>query len=173
MREALSIILLFLLLDCTANAQNGEMYSLQLSLNQVELGYQHHILSEKGWVGLYAGIGNQDINPRFDDFLSGLKMGYNVVSRQKSQVDYIVGLGVYLPGNDYYKATTLVFDTGVRYSCFFGEKKRHCLLLSAGYRYGKRDYKQTYSSDILTVSRVGTFRVSPGYLSIGYGFRLN
>ncbi len=170
----LLIILGIILLHATGiKAQNPEMASLQLSFNQTELGYQRPILSENLWAGVYVGLGNQDINRRFDDFVSGFKVGYLLLARPKNQVALTGGIGLYVPNNSYYKATALTVEAGVRYSRFIDKNKKHCLLVNAGYRYGQRDYKQSYSSDVLNASTIGTFRVSPFVFSIGYGFIIN
>ncbi len=170
----LFIILGIILLHVTGiKAQNPEMVSLQLSFNQTELGYQRPILSENLWAGVYVGLANQDINRCFDDFVSGFKVGYLLLAKPKNQVSLTSGIGVYVPRNDYYSATALTLDGGFRYTRFLGKSKKHCLLINAGYRYGQRGYKQSYSSEVLNASTIGTFKVSPLFFSIGYGFIFN
>jgi hypothetical protein len=171
MKRLVFSILLSLLLVGGARAQNKRLLSLQLSLQQIELGYQHQLFSDNLWGEVHAGIGNQDINSQLDDFLSGMRLGGNILSTPNNKVALTGGVGIYFPTNSYYKATTLFFEGGARYSRFIGKLKQHCLFVGAYYRYGKRDYKQTYSSEMLNVSTVGTFTMAPLNLSLGYGFR--
>ncbi len=171
MKKIFAIILLTLLLTYNTKAQDKRMMSMQVSLNQIELGFQHNIISDRLWANIYTGIGNQDLNSSFDDFILGLGIGFNAFSNKKNQVAINTGTGLYIPNNNYYSVTVPLLNAGIRYSRFFGKKDKHCLLVSSGYRYGKRDYKQEYLSDIVNVSTIGTFKISPLYFSIGYGFK--
>lgn len=171
MNKIFAIILLTLLLTQNTKAQKRRMVSMRVAKNQIELGFQHNILSDKLWADFYTGIGNQDINSSFDDFTIGLGIGFNAFSNKKNRIAINTGIGLYIPNNNYYSATVLILNPGVRYSRFFGKEDKHCFLVSSGYRHGRRDYRQEYSSDRANVSTIGTFKISPLYFSIGYGFR--
>lgn len=173
MSKVLLVAGIILVYATVIEAQNHQMASMNMSFNQAELSYQCPVLSEDLWADFYVGLANQDINQRFDDFVSGFKVGYLLLSTPKNQVALTVGIGLYIPNNNYYKATTLTIEGGLRYTRCLGKTKKHCLLINAGYRYGYRDYKQNYSSDVLSASTIGTFRVNPLVLSIGYGFVIN
>jgi len=170
MKKIFVIILLTLFLSHNTKAQDKRMVSMRVAINQIELGFQHNILSDILWADVYTGIGNQDINSSFDDFTLGLGIGFNAFSNKKNRFAINTRIGLYIPNNNYYSVTVPILNAGIRYSRFFGKKFKHCLLVSSGYRYGKRDYKQEYSSDIANVSTIGTFKISPLYFSIGYGF---
>ena len=170
MKKSILSIAFILLLAYGVKAQNNNQLSLQLSLNQIELGYQHKLFSENFWGEAFAGIGNQDINSRFDDVLTGLRMGFNVFSNNRSLLGLQTSLGIYIPNNDYYTAVTPVIGVGVRYKRFIGKSNQHSLLVNAGYQYGKRDYKQEYSSEIINITTIGKFEIAPLYFSLGYGF---
>lgn len=159
-----------LLLACGAKAQKMNQLSLQFSYNQLELGYQRNLLFHKMWGEAFVGIGNQDINSRFDDFLAGVRVGVFALSNEKNRVALNTLVGVYVPNNSYYNAAAPVFGGGIRYVRFIGRQNRHSILISTGYQYGKREYKQESSSEVLQVETIGDFRVAPIYFSVGYGF---
>ncbi len=171
MNKLLICILLVPLFVNNGRAQKNNSLEIALSIHQFELEYQHKIFSENFSAGAFIGVGNQDINSSFDDFLTGVKMGYNIFSNPKNNLDVQVKLGIYIPNNDYYNAITPTTQAGMKYSRIIGKSKRHSLIINTGYRYGKRDYKQHYSSELLKISTIGTFKLSPLYFSIGYGFR--
>lgn len=171
MKKIFAIILLTLLLSHSTKSQIKRMLSMQLSVNQVEMSFQHSILNEKLWTEFSAGVGNQDINNKFDDFTTRIGIGFIAFSKPKSQILINTGIGIYFSNNDYYSVTVPLINAGARYTRFFSKTKKHGFLVSMGYRYGKMNYKQEYSSDIVTVSTIGIFKVSPLYVSIGYGFR--
>jgi hypothetical protein len=171
MKKVRSFFLLMLLLSYSTNGQTKQVISLQLSYNQIELGFEHDLLNERLTAGLYAGIGNEDINHHFDDFLCKLGFGYVVYSNFKNQVSIQSGFGLYFSNNDYYSITVPIVNIGTRYTRFIGKERKQSLFVDAGYRYGKREYKQVYSSEIAVVSTIGIFKISPLYFLIGYGFK--
>lgn len=170
MRKIVAILFVTFLATNYTKAQHKEMLSAQISINQFELAFQHTILSEKLWAEVSVGLGNQDINHKIDDFTTGLMMGFNAFSNGKNQIAFTSGIGMYFPHNDYYSITVPIISAGIRYAHFFGKTRKHSFFVNTGYRYGKRDYQQEYSSDISTISTVGTFKSSPLYVSAGYGF---
>jgi hypothetical protein len=171
MKRIVAFALFTLLLSHNATAQYKKMVSLQVSMNQIELGFKHNIIADKFWVSVFTGLGNQDVNNEFDDLALGLGVGYNAFSFKKNQIALNSGIGLYIPNNRYYSVTAPVLNAGLYYSRFLGKTDKHCFLLSAGYRYGKRDYKQVFSSETLNTSTIGTFKLSPLYVSVGYGLR--
>jgi hypothetical protein len=171
MNKIIAILFFTLLLSNTTTAKYKRMASMQVSFNQIELGFRHHIIADKFWANVYTDLGNQDVNSEFDDFTLGLGLGYNAFSFKKHQIALNSGIGLYVPNNSYYSVTVPVINAGLQYSRFLGQTDKHCLLVSTGYRYGKRDYKQVYSSEIANASTIGTFKHSPIYFSIGYGLR--
>lgn len=170
MKKSILSIAFILLLTYGVKAQNNNQLSLQLSLNQVELGYQYKAFSENLWGEIIVGLGNQDINHRFDDVITGLRIGFNFFSNNKSLLGLQTRFGTYIPNNDYYTAVTPVIEAGIRYTLFIGKLNQHSLFINTGYQYGKRDYKQKYSSEIINVTTVGKFEIAPLYFSLGYGF---
>lgn len=171
MKKIFAITFLVCVLLQHTNAQDKNMISAQLSYNQIELGFEHKILNERLSAGLYAGIANQDINSNFNDFTSRLGIGYIVFSNPQNQVSIRAGVGFYFPNNNDYSITVPFAKAGLRYARLFGKTKSHELFINAGYQYGKKDYRQQYSSDIVNISTIGTFKLTPVYFSIGYGFK--
>ncbi len=171
MRRISTIILLVFFLLQFTKAQNKRMVSIQLSYNQAELGIEQKISDTRLFAELYAGIANQDINSNFDDFTSRLGIGYIAFSNPNNQIAIHTSLGLYFPNNDYYSITVPLVSGGARYTRFMGKKDKHGLFINADYRYGERDYKQEYSSSIINVSTIGILKISPLYISIGYGFK--
>lgn len=171
MKKICASILLLFMLSFNTEAHKNKMATLQVSWNQVELGFQHHILYDKLWAEIYTGIGNQDINSRFDDFTMGLRIGFNVFSHPKNQIAVNAKFALYIPNNKYYSATIPIVGTCIRYSRIIGENNNHYLFLCTGYQHGKSTYKQQYSSNIVNISSIETFKIQPLYVSIGYGFK--
>jgi hypothetical protein len=171
MNKIVAILFFTLLLSHTTTAQYKRMVSMQVSVNQIELGFRHNIIADKFWANVHTGLANQDVNSEFDDFTLALGMGYNAFSFKKNQIALNSGIGLYVPNNSYYSVTVPVINAGLQYSRFFGKTDKHCFLISTGYRYGKKDYKQVYSSEIANASTIGTFKLSPICFSIGYGIR--
>ncbi|MEA4840981.1 MAG: hypothetical protein VB110_08270 [Bacteroidales bacterium] len=171
MRKTVAIIILTLLMSHTVKAQEKDMLSMQVSFNQIEWGLQRTLLNDKFWAELYAGVGNQDMNSKFDDFTTGFGVGFIAFSTPQNQISMNSDIGIYCAKNDVYSVTAPFVRAGVRYARFWGKTGKHGFLIRMGYQYGKRDYKQAYSSDNALVSTIGTFKVAPLYFSIGYGFR--
>ena len=170
MKKSVLVSVFVVLFAFGAKSRNRNQASFQFSYNQIELGYQYKFIHQKIWGEAFAGLGNQDINSSFDDFLTGIRIGGAVFSNDKNTIDLTAGFGVYFPNNNYYSAATSVLGGGLRYSRFIGKTKKHSLFLNAGYQYGKRDYKQEYLNDEIYVATISKFKISPMYFSIGYGF---
>lgn len=167
-------ILIFLAIAaCCGNlyAQKRNEALVQLSINQLELDYQRSLLQQTIWGEVYLGTGNQDINSRFDDFLAGIRLGKPVFISGRNELHLVLNTGVYIPQNKYYSATAWVGGGGLRYVRLIGKSEKHGLLLSTGYQYGKRSYKQEYRTGDIYVSTIGNFEMPSFYLKIGYGFR--
>ncbi len=171
MKRLLLSAAIILVLAYGVKAQKINQLLVQFSFNQVELGYQHKLLSEKTWGEAFAGTGNQDINRRFDDLVAGLRMGHNAISNEKNLLGLYTSFGTYIPNNDYYTAATPVIGAGIRYTRLIGKSGRHALIANTGGQYGKRDYRQEYSSEIIGVTTVGTFKIAPFSFSLGYGYK--
>ena len=170
MKKILAITFFVFLLVMNTKAQDRRMITFQISYNQIELGFEHSILFEKLFAELHAGIANQDINNNFDDFTSRLGLGYTALSNPKNQISTHAGFGLYFTNNNYYSITVPLVYVGTRYTRLLGQTGKHRLYVNAGYRYGKKDYKEKFSSNIVNVSSVGTIKLSPLYFSIGYGY---
>jgi len=171
MKKIFAITFFVFLLSQNTKAQDRKMITFQLSYNQVELGFEYKILSEKLFAELHAGVANQDINSNFDDFTSRLGLGYTALSNPKNQISIHAGFGLYFSNNNYYTITVPLVYAGSRYTRLLGKTGKHRIFVNAGYKYGKRDYKEQYSSDIVHVSSIGTLKLTPLYFSIGYGFK--
>ncbi len=152
------------------SAQQNNRLNLQVAPNQIEFEYQRKLFNHKMWGETYAGLGNQDVNNSFNDFLAGLRIGFDVWSTPKNTIGLCSGIGIYIPNNDYYTAVTPVIGVGVIYSRYIGKSGKHALLANAGYQYGERDYKQEFSSEMIALEIRGNFSVAPVYFSLGYGF---
>ncbi len=170
MKKIFAITFFVFLLSQNTKAQDRKTITFQLSYNQVELGLEHKILTERLFAELHAGIANQDINNNYDDFTSRLGLGYTALSNSKNQISIHAGFGLYFTNNDYYSITVPLVYAGTRYTRLLGETGKHRIFVDAGYRYGKKDYKEQYSSDIVNGSTIGTLKLTPLYFSMGYGF---
>ncbi|MCK9207074.1 MAG: hypothetical protein M0P66_08190 [Salinivirgaceae bacterium] len=170
MRKLILSIAFMLLLISNIKAQNNNQIFLQLSMHQFELGYQHKIFTQVVWGEVFAGTGNRDINRNFDDFLSGLRIGFNAFSNEKNLISFNTSVSIYIPNNDYYKVLTPVYGVGVRFNRFIGTSKTHNLSVSTGYQYGEQDYKQEYFSEALKVVTTDNFEIASLYFSLGYGY---
>jgi len=158
------------LISFGVKSQNPNQVSVRLSTNQFELGYQRKFIQQKIWGETYIGLGNQDINAKFDDVVAGIRIGSPILANDKNVVSIAAGVGLYFPNNQYYSATTPVFSGLIAYNRYFGKSQTHSLLVNLGYQYGKKDYKQEYSSADIYTATIGSFKVSPVYFSVGYGF---
>lgn len=170
MKKAFVITFFIFLLLQNTKAQNRKMISFQLSYNQVELGFEHKILTEKLRAQLYAGIANEDINSNFDDFTSRLGLGFTVLSNPATQISIHAGCGLYFTNNHCYSVTVPLVYAGIRCARRFGKTGKHQWLVNAGCRFGYKDFSEKYSSDIVKVSTIGTLKLTPLYFSVGYGF---
>lgn len=171
MKKFLLIVLMMLLLFQNTKAQSKRMILLQFSYNSIEVGLEHSVLDERLWAELYTGIANQDLNTSFNDFTSRLGIGYLIFANLANQVSLHTGAGLYFSNNNYYSVTVPFINADIQCAKFFGKTKKHELFFNVGYRYGKSDYKQQYSSAIAKISTIGTFRLTPICFSIGYGFK--
>lgn len=170
MKKILAIAFFIFLLSQNTKAQDRKMITFQLSYNQLELGIEYKIRPEKLFAELQAGVANQDINSNFDDFTSRLGLSYTALSILKNQISIHSGFGLYFTNNNYYSITVPLIYLGAHYTRLLGETGKHRIFVNVGYRYGKRDFKEQYSSDIFNASTIGTLKLTPLYLSIGYGF---
>jgi len=161
---------LFALISFGVKSQNPNQVSARLSTNQFELGYQRKFIQQKIWGETYIGLGNQDINKKFDDIVTGLRIGTPVLVNKKNVINIAAGIGLYFSNNEIYSIVTPVYSGFIAYNRFIGKTEKHSLLINLGYQYGKKDYKQEYSIDDIYTATIGSFKVSPVYFSVGYGF---
>lgn len=170
MKKIFAMAFFVFLLAQNTKAQDRKMVTFQLSYNQVELGLAYKMLPGKLIAELYAGAANQDINSSFDDITSRVGVSYTALSNSRNQISIHSGLGLYFTNNDYYSVNVPLVYAGTRYTRLLGDTGKHVVFVDAGYRYGKRDYKEQYSNDVVNASGTGTFKLAPLYFSIGYGF---
>ncbi len=173
MRKVLYIIIALVVFALSVNGQRRNTIALQVSINQIEINYQRNIFTPKIWGEVYVGLGNQDITNSFNDIITGIRTGANLISKGKNIIAVNTDFGIYIPNNSLYNATTPIVGAGIRYIRTIGKQNKHTLFVSTGYRYGQKDYKQRYNSDIVSVESIETFKISPVYISIGYGFSFN
>jgi len=167
----MGLALLFLTnVFCTAQNKNN-MIALHFSTNKLVVGYQRSFEKVPVWGEVFLGMSNQDINSSFDDGLMGLKAGIPLLKFSKSNIYGYVSTGIYFPNNDYYNATCPFAGIGVGYKIELGKYRHHAFIVEIGYIYGKKDYSQTHSGDILNASTTDAFKLSPLTISIGYGFK--
>jgi len=170
MKKILFTTALFTIIAFGVQSQNPNQVAVRLSFNQFEMGYQRQFIRQKIWAETYIGVGNQDINAKYDDFVTGLRIGRYILANEKNALSIAAGIGLYFPNNHYYKATTPVYSGFIAYNLFLGKSKKHSLLANLGYQYGKKDYTQEYSNNGFYAATTGSFKVSPVYFSLGYGF---
>jgi hypothetical protein len=165
------IIATLLFTFASGKAQYNQHLSFAASYNQFKLGYTYKIAPIPLSIGVYAGVGNQDINNTFDDFLCGLQLSIPVVTFEKSDFYTGINTGMYFPNNQYYNANTFCVGANLGYEYFLGINKRHALFAEVGYVYGSKAYTQHYRNDVLEVSSTDVFKLSPIAISLGYQFK--
>ncbi|OIP82985.1 MAG: hypothetical protein AUK44_06410 [Porphyromonadaceae bacterium CG2_30_38_12] len=163
-------IALLALISFGVKSQNTNLVSARLSFNQFELGYQRTLFHQKIWGETYIGLGNQDINTKYDDVVAGIRIGIPILANEKNIVSIVANVGLYFPNNQYYNTITPVYSCLFAYNRYFGKSKTHSLLVNLGYQYGNRDYAQKNSNTDFYTTTIGSFKVSPVYFSVGYGF---
>ena len=170
MKKISIVLALFSLLSLGAEAQNLNQVSLRLSPTQFELSFQRKLKQQKVWSEAFIGLGNQDINSKYDDFLAGIRIGIPLFSSAKNAIHLAASAGIYFPNNEYYSAASPVYGLIGGYTRYMGKAQRHSLLIHLGYQYGERNYIQEYQSADISTAITGTFKLSPIHFSIGYGF---
>lgn len=167
------IVLLFTVLSfgTESQAQVKNKVAAHLSYNRVELSYGRELEILPVGIEGFIGLGNQDVNTAFDDFLGGIRIAVPILSFEKSQIQVLPEVGFYISNNDCYSAQTCVLGIHANYCRYLGKKQKHFVQIDAGYVYGKRSYRQTYENDRVYLATTGTFSVKPLYVALGYGFR--
>jgi len=169
--KRISIILVFFsFVSMGVKSQNLNQVSLRLSPGQFELNYQRKLLQQKIWSEAFIGLGNQDINSKYDDLLAGIRIGTPLFTNKKNVIHMAAGVGVYFPNNDYYAAVSPVYGITGGYTRFIGKAQRHSLHINIGYQYGERNYIQEYRASDISIATTETFKLSPSHFSLGYGF---
>ena len=161
---------ILLLIPVSGVAQFNNQVSLNASVNQFELCYSYEYKKLPVVSDLYIGLGNQDIDAGYNDFILGARFGLFLVKSEKNEVDVKINAGGYIPNNDYYKAPTPVYGFILGYNRNLGKSNKHALKLNVGYLYGKRNYLQKYENELVFVATGSQFKVSPFYFTVGYGF---
>jgi len=172
MKRYIYSIVFILFLTTSSYSQGKAVISAKVSPNEIGMQYERYLLADELWTGIYTGIGNQDINSRFDDFILGVNGGYKIMSGKSAGIALTAGFGLYSPRNGYYNANTLFGEGGVSYSYYPGKSRRHSLIVNLGYRYGRRTITQTSSNELFNVSSTDYFRISPLHISVGWGIKL-
>lgn len=160
--------ILMLITTLSMSAQKNQL-SLRLSTNQTEISYQHQFLSQKTFAAVYTGLANHDLNSAWDDVYSGIKMGIKTLTNSKNQLDLHVRMGMYYTNNSIYDGFTPVIGGGIGYAHYWGASKKHCLLIDLGLQYGRRSFMNEYETSLIQISGIESFRITPLYISIGYG----
>ena len=170
MKRLTVLLAFFSFFSFGVKSQNLNQVSVRLSYNQFELGYQRTFIQQKLWGEAFIGLGNQDINNKYDDYVTGVRIGTPVFSNNKNVIHIAASVGVYVPNNTCYSTVTPYYGGIIGYSRFIGKTQKHSLLINLGYQYGKGYYKQEYSSNDISIATTGSFKVSPIHFSAGYGF---
>jgi hypothetical protein len=170
MKKIVILTMFIALISTGVKSQNVNQVSARLSMNQFELGYQRTFIDQKIWGEAYIGLGNQDINKKFDDIVTGLRIGTPVFANTKNVINVAAGIGLYFSNNDIYSVVAPLYSGFIAYNRFIGKAEKNSLLINLGYQYGKKDYKQEYTSADIYTATIGSFKVSPVYFSVGYGF---
>lgn len=170
MKRLTVLLALFSFFSFGVKSQNLNQVSVRLSYNQFELGYQRAFVQQKLWGEAFIGLGNQDINSEYDDYLAGIRIGTPVFSNNNNVIHIAASVGVYVPNNICYSTVTPYYGGIIGYSRFIGKTQKHSLLINLGYQYGEGYYKQEYSSNDISIATTGSFKVSPIHFSVGYGF---
>lgn len=152
-------------------AQSSNRAAVNLSYNQVTLSYRKDLVENLLRYGLYLGVGNQDIDTRFNDYLVGVSLYIPVFEKNRFSLSTAVDFGFYIPQNQSYSAPTPVLSFFLEGERRFGNNLKHSLLLDLGYRYGKKSYMQEFENSFIHASTRDVFKVSPIILTLGYGFR--
>ena len=167
------ILVIFLVLTFTlkCKAQEADQISFEISYNQINLTYKNYVSSFPLWIEPYLGIANQDVNRELDDFTFGVKLGKSIFTFEKSDIYLGINTGLYFPNNCCYDVTTPFAGVFCGYEFLLGKTKKHVLFTEIGYRYGQREYSQTYENSQVFISTTDKFELTPLSFSIGYGFR--
>ncbi|NJK93824.1 MAG: hypothetical protein HC905_01830 [Bacteroidales bacterium] len=157
----------FMLSASLFGQQNG--VSFKLSLHQAEIGYKYIFKKVPLEGEFYLGAGNQDIDGRFNDFVSGIRIIKPVFRYKRNLISMMFNTGVYIPNNDYYNAVTPVFGLIAGYNRTFDKAGKHSLLINAGYFLGQRYYLQEYKDNFGSYATRDIFKIVPVNIAIGYG----
>jgi len=170
MKRLIVILAFFCFFSLSATSQNLNQVSIRLSSTQFELNFKRKLKQQKVWAEAFIGLGNQDINSRYDDFLTGIRIGIPLFSNAKNAFHIAASAGIYFPNNEYYSAASPVYGLMGGYTRYMGKAQRHSLLIHLGYQYEERSYIQEYQAGDISAAATGTFKLSPIHFSIGYGF---
>lgn len=171
MKTKIYIMAMLLFCNGISLARNNNTVSLGMSFNKMSLGYRYDFEKMPFWAGAFLGLGNEDVNAGFNDFLFGIKIGQPILSFSKSGIYGALSSGIYVPNNKYYAAITPFFGVDLGYEFCFGENGNHILFSETGYRYGHRDYEQSFENEIISINSVDTFELMPFNIILGYGYR--
>ena len=168
-RLSLMLALLFLFV-IIGKAQNNNRISLKISSNKIDLAYKYSFSEIPVWSETFIGLGNQDINAGFDDFLFGVKIGTPLFTFTSSNVYGDIYTGIYFTNNIHYEVAIPFIGVDIGYEVFLGKRKKHSLFAETGYLYGQREYKQTYNNEMNFASTTDRFKLSAINFSVAYGF---
>lgn len=169
MKRLTVLLALFTFISLGVKSQNLNQVSLRLSPTQLELNFQRKLMQQKVRSEAFIGLGNQDINSKYDDFLVGIRIGIPLFFNDENAFHIDASVGIYFPNNEYYAAVTPVYGIIGGYTRYIGKAQRHSLLLNLGYQYGERTYMQEYQAADISTAITGNFKLSPIHFSIGYG----
>ena len=173
MKKAASVILFLILITDHMKGQESNQISLNLSLSQIELCFHYITPVQNMKAETYIGIGNQDINRQFDDFLTGLRLQYKLYTYKRNTLSVYSSVGIYASNNDYYKPLTPVFGFGNKYISYIGKSEKFFLTFNLGMQYGRSKFRQGYASEIIKTSTISEFRLNPLSFSFGLGLNLH
>lgn len=157
----------------TTFAQQGDDVGISLSHNELTATYSTAIPYKHFRIEGFVGVGNQDVNVKFDDLIGGIKIGFPLLQQHRWLLYNSAGAGFYIPNNPIYHASTIFGQLELGCSFSTGQSGRHKLFIEAGYRYGTQSYRQQYSNPDIKVAVTDTFRLSPLTYSIGYKYRIS
>jgi len=165
------IFISLILATSLVKAQGKTEMNIRLSYNQFGLGGRYYFQKTPIWSEINFGLGNEDIDRKFNDWVFDARMGIPVWKLNTSAFYIAAKAGIYIPENDYYKAITPTIGCLIGYKKDIGKQKRQSIFAEAGYNYGKRQYTQNWSNENISIATIDQFKVSPVTFSLGYSYR--
>lgn len=168
--QKLILFIIGLLIIKTTKSQPFQLIKTGFGTQGLTIAYERQA-HNRTQVIIKSGLDMEGETKKMNDPFVTLGIGYNLIEKQKFQLQISLLSGFQQINHELYKTPIWLNTCTLNYNHFFGKNHKHGAGITLGYMYGKGRYKQMHTDEYFTTEFSGVHKISPVNASIQYCFR--